>query len=63
MEIDWQKEFEDLVRYIGTITYGKERWFYQENDVWYDRKGGKYYSTNILHQAIWDAIREEIEEC
>ena len=59
--MNWQEEFESLVRTIGTATYGKERWFYQGDDVWYDRDDGKYFSTNILHQKILDVIRGETE--
>jgi hypothetical protein len=56
----WREEFESLVRTIGTATYGKERWFY-EDGIWYDRKDGKHININELHKRILNAIKEETE--
>ena len=58
----WQDEYESLVRTIGSITYGKERWFYQDNDIWYDRKDGAYINTDQVHTRISKVIQELEEE-
>lgn len=55
--MNWQKEFEDLVRSIGSITYGKERWFLQDNDLWYDRQDGSYIDINELHNRICEEVK------
>lgn len=61
-EIDWRKEFEDMVRYIGVIDYGKERWFMEtEKDGrvrWYDRYDGEYLTTDELQQRIYEVVRK-----
>ena len=49
---------EELVRFIGSWTYGKERWFAQ-NGVWYDRYDGKYIDTQELVARVIKAIEEE----
>lgn len=54
--INWQEEFESLIRSIGSITYGKERWFYQDNNVWYDREDGKYIDTFALQKRVTHEI-------
>lgn len=54
--INWQEEFESLVRSIGSITYGKERWFYQGNNVWYDREDGEYIDTFTLQRRVTHEI-------
>lgn len=58
--MNWQEEFESLVRSIGSLTYGKERWFF-EDELWYDRADGKYINITELHRRIMEAIREEME--
>lgn len=35
--IEYDELFHALVRAIGTITYGKERWFDNNDGTWYDR--------------------------
>ena len=61
-EIDWRKEFEDMVRYIGVIDYGKERWFMEtEKDGrvrWYDRYDGEYLTTDELQDRIYEVVRK-----
>lgn len=52
---------EELVRFIGSWTYGKERWFTQ-NGVWYDRYDGKYIDTQELVARVIKAITDEIAE-
>lgn len=61
-EIDWKKEFEDMVRYIGVIDYGKERWFMETEKSgrvrWYDRYDGEYLTTDELQQRIYEVVRK-----
>lgn len=52
---------EELVRYIGVLTYGKERWF-KRNGVWYDRKHGEYIQNEDLLYRIVGSIEEEVGE-
>jgi len=54
MIIDWQSEYESLIRTIGSATYGKERWFYQDNGIWYDRKEGDYIDFLTLERRIYE---------
>ena len=61
-EIDWRKEFEDMVRYIGAVDYGKERWFKETEKSgrvrWYDRYDGEYLTTDELQQRIYEIVRK-----
>lgn len=51
-EIDWKEELIILVASIGSATYGKERWFLQDDGKWYDRDDGKYISQDELFNRI-----------
>ena len=50
----------DIVKVIGTLTYGKERWF-ENNGCWYDRKECDYIQNETLVERIGEALREEID--
>ena len=52
---------QELVRFIGVITYGKERWF-KQNGSWYDRLHGDYIQNESLLDRICKTLREEIGE-
>lgn len=60
--IDWEKEFEDMVRYIGVIDYGKERWFKETlksgRVQWYDRYTGNILTTDELQQEVYETVRK-----
>ena len=60
--IDWEKEFEDMVRYIGVIDYGKERWFKETQKSgrvhWYDRYTGNILTTDELQQEVYETVRK-----
>ena len=58
MLINWKAEYQNLVRIIGSATFGKERWFYQENGTWYDRKYGDYIGFLTLETRIYDELGE-----
>lgn len=57
-EINWQHEYESLIRSIGSATYGKERWFLQDDGTWYDRKYGDYITTQTLENMIFKELEE-----
>lgn len=50
----YEEMFNDLIRGIGVITFGKERWIQQvDSFVWYDRLTGKYHDkTNTLAEIL-----------
>lgn len=51
----------DIFLHVGSITYGKERWFDQGDGTWYDRK---YCDCVPLDEAVERLIEtvREIEE-
>lgn len=49
----------DLVRFVGVITYGKERWF-KQSGCWYDRLFGDYIQNETLLERIGKAIEDEV---
>lgn len=51
----------DLVRFVGVLTYGKERWF-KQNGCWYDRLYGDYIQNEVLLERIRKAIEDEVYE-
>ena len=55
--INWKDEFISLVRSIGSATYGKERWFLQENGLWYDREDGREITIDELHKRIYKEVK------
>lgn len=52
----------DFIREIGAITYGKERFFYEDvgvwHDLWYDRKSCDYITTQKAIEECLKAVRE-----
>lgn len=52
---------QELVRFIGTMTYGKERWF-KQNGCWYDRMYGDYVQNEGLLDRMCLEIRSEFGE-
>lgn len=52
---------DDIVRCVGSLTYGKERWF-DEGNTWYDRKLCDHISNEELVNRVCDAIKDEIGE-
>ena len=51
----------DLVRFVGVLTYGKERWF-KQNGCLYDRAFGDYIQNEVLLERIVKAIEDEVSE-
>lgn len=56
--MNWEDEYRDLVLGIGTATYGKQRWFYQGDGMWYDREYCDYIATWELNNRITKEIEE-----
>ena len=54
-----REAFADIVMIIGSLTYGKERWF-KNNGGWYDRKEGDYIQNEELVKRISEVLKEEI---
>ena len=48
----------DIVRYIGVLDLGKERWFEQDDGRWYDRFTGGYITLEQLVDAVEIAVSE-----
>lgn len=55
--INWKEEFISLVRSIGSVTFGKERWFLQDNGLWYDRQDCKEITIDELHKRIYKEVK------
>ena len=57
---EYEKMFNDLIRGIGVITFGKERWIQQGTDtfIWYDRLTGRYCDKTELLVSIGRTIKE-----
>lgn len=51
----------ELVRFVGVLTYGKERWF-KQNGCWYDRLCGDCIQNEVLLERITEAINDEIAD-
>lgn len=49
----------ELVRFVGVLTYGKERWI-KQNGCWYDRLVGDYIQNEVLLERIVKAIKDEV---
>ena len=56
----WEREYESLVRSLGTVTYGKERWFNQGDGTWYDREEDDYINLYDLERRVCKAVSQEI---
>lgn len=52
---------QELIRFVGVVTYGKERWF-KQNGCWYDRVDGQYIQNKQLLDRICSAINSEVRE-
>ena len=52
---------DDILQCIGSLTYGKERWF-DNNGVWYDRATGEYVPTEEMALRVCKALKESMEE-
>ena len=55
-----REAFADIVKIIGSLTYGKERWF-KNNGCWYDRSKCDYIQNEELVKRISEILNEEID--
>lgn len=65
--LDWKNLFQDLVRCLGSATYGKERWFLEYHEKggrarWYDRDSQDYISTDEVIGRIYEEVKRLSEE-
>ena len=58
---DWKEQYIGLIQSIGSATYGKERWFIQDGEIWYDRKEADYITIDEMERRVRSAILEEME--
>ena len=50
--------FEIVVTFLGSVTYGKGRFYRQDNGIWYDRGKGDYITLEQLVERAEDIISE-----
>lgn len=53
---------EDIIKYVGSATFGKERWFKQENGIWYDRLFCDYVELDEVVKRLVLTVWEREEE-
>ena len=58
MIINWEEEYKSLVRTIGSVTYGKERWFHVGNGLWLDRKEDDWIDFLTLEERVMSEIED-----
>lgn len=49
---------ERIVTFLGSVTYGKERFFRQENGIWYDRDKGDYITLEQIVERAEEIISD-----
>ena len=49
--------FESIIRTIGVMDYGKERWF-ASNGGWYDRYDGRWIDNDELESRVQKALHD-----
>lgn len=51
---------DEFIQCMGVVLYGKERFFQEKADVWYDRDKCDYASTAEVLERIYRQCNEEI---
>lgn len=51
---------DEFISCMGVVLYGKERFFREENELWYDRSYADYISTAEVLKRIYDQCDEEL---
>lgn len=51
---------DDFISCMGVALYGKERFFRQDNGLWYDRRVCDYVCTAEILERIYKQCAEEI---
>lgn len=49
--------FESIIRTIGVMDYGKERWF-ASNGGWYDRYDGRWIDNEELESRVQKVLHD-----
>lgn len=53
---------EDIIKYIGSATFGKERWFKQKDGTYYDRLFEDYVDLEEVAKRLVNTVWEREEE-
>ena len=51
---------DEFISCMGVVLYGKERFFRQENALWYDREHGDYVCTAVILDRIYHQCDKEL---
>ena len=51
-----------IITYVGTATFGKERWFRQVDGTYYDRLFEDYVDLEEVAKRLVDTVWEREEE-
>lgn len=51
---------DEFISCMGVVLYGKERFFRQENALWYDRNYADYVSTAEVLKRIYEQCDKEL---
>lgn len=59
-----KKALDKIVRCIGVLTFGKERWCraYSFPDIWHDKGTGHFLTTKEMVKSVCEALKESLEE-
>lgn len=60
-EYAWEQNLRTLLTHIGVCDIGKERWFDQDDGLWYDRKEHDYITFREVMNRAMDTIEREWE--
>ena len=51
---------DEFISCMGVVLYGKERFFRQDNALWYDRDHNDYVSTAEVLKRIYNQCDKEL---
>lgn len=51
---------DEFISCMGVVLYGKERFFRQENALWYDRYYSDFVSTGEILRRIYEQCDKEL---
>lgn len=61
-----KKALDKIVRCIGVLTFGKERWSrsysFDDDAIWHDRGTGHFLTTKEMVENVCEALKESIED-
>ena len=56
-----EQALNDLLTHIGVCDIGKQRWFDQDDGLWYDRREHDYITLMEVIDRAMDFIKQEWE--